>query len=76
MSGQHEGDACGCSSCTGQRNKPQVCGTCGGTGRTPSIEGELRPCSRCDIEGFEAWLTARRQAQWAALKAAKERKGT
>lgn len=36
------------------------CACCRGTGKTTDIVGLARPCSRCDVEGFERWLKERR----------------
>lgn len=37
------------------------CGCCDSTGKVKSIiEGEMRPCSRCQYEAFKAWSDSRR----------------
>lgn len=36
-----------------------VCAACGGGRKVLSILNEIRPCSRCDIPGFDAWAKAR-----------------
>lgn len=31
----------------------KTCSCCGGTGKVDDMFGRLRPCSRCDLEGYE-----------------------
>lgn len=49
---------CTCQSCEDARARRRPgyrCEACGGTGRVLSALGTLRPCSRCDAEGFSDW---------------------
>lgn len=39
--------------------KKETCACCGGGGKVLSIFNEIRPCSRCDVTGFDAWAKAR-----------------
>lgn len=45
---------------TGRDPELGACRCCNGSRRVPDIRGELRPCSRCDVDGFEAWSRANR----------------
>lgn len=37
------------------------CRCCDGSGKVKSIiEGEMRPCSRCQFDAFRAWADSRR----------------
>ena len=43
------------------------CRCCDGSGKVKSIiEGEMRPCSRCQFDAFRAWADSRRPKEGAA----------
>ena len=56
---------CDCPSCEMARRRSAPgyrCECCNGTGAVESISGGVRPCSRCQIDAFDAWAAARRPA--------------
>ena len=38
------------------------CFACDGTGTQPAADGSIRPCSRCDVDGFHQWSKDRAPA--------------
>ena len=55
------GYECQCRSCRNTRRLAAggACFACDGTGRVVSIEGDMRPCSRCRAEAFDRWAKIR-----------------
>lgn len=45
-----------------------ICRCCDDRGAVQTVMGELRPCSRCSVDRFEAWLVARAQSEDARKK--------
>jgi hypothetical protein len=46
---------------------PIKCHCCGDTKQVEGIDGEMRPCSRCQIAAFNDWSNSRRPGKKADL---------